>query len=47
MPNKYKDVGTYLGLEILAERPAGAKRVIAQSVSAALACTSGESCKET
>lgn len=35
----------YLGLEILAESPAGANRVIEQSVSAALACTSGESCK--
>lgn len=36
----------YLGLEIFAESPAGAKRVIEQSVSAALACTSGQSCKD-
>ena len=35
----------YLGLEILAESPAGANRVIAHRVSAALACTSGESWK--
>lgn len=33
----------YLGLEILAESPAGANRVMAQSVSAVLVCTSGES----
>jgi len=33
----------YLGLQILAESPAGADRVIAQSVSAVLVCTSGES----
>jgi hypothetical protein len=33
----------YLGLEILAESPAGAKRVMAQRVSAVLVCTSGES----
>lgn len=40
MYTKYK---WYLGLEIFAESPAGAKRVIEQRVSAALACTSGQS----
>lgn len=34
---------SYLGLEILAVSPAGANRVMAQSVSAVLVCTSGES----
>lgn len=35
----------YLGLEILAKRPGGANLVIAQSVSAALEWTSGQSWK--
>jgi len=38
-----KKIFFYLGLQILAESPAGANRVMAQSVSAVLVCTSGES----
>jgi hypothetical protein len=34
---------SYLGLEILDARAGGAYRVIAQRISAALACTSGDS----
>jgi len=34
----------YLGLHILVARDGGAHRVTAHRISAALACTSGESC---
>jgi hypothetical protein len=36
----------YLGLHIFAARDGGAHRVTAHRISAALACTSGESCLE-
>lgn len=39
--NQEKD---YLGLEILATSPGGATLITTQRLSAALACTSGESC---
>lgn len=42
--NNGEKLECYLGLETLAASAEGAYRVIAQSVSAALACTSAESC---
>lgn len=43
--NNKRKAKKYLGPEILAARPGGAYRVIEQSVSAALAWTSGQSCQ--